>query len=175
MPHRKLLTVEEFRRRVWRGFSAATLNGHLKAEIHSRKESDDEKLRHIVDAFRCPTQLDHELIVEAAEFGNIAAVEAMVARVPVQTAQDYYDRALISVAINDWAAPENYTAITKLLLAHGADPEAYETKCRQLANSTQKKEDVYVLLCAAIDTREEMRNQAARIAQQARKNHSADP
>ena len=164
MPHRKLMTVDEFRRRVWRGFSDTTLNGHLKAEIHNRACNDDEKLHHIVAAFGCPTRLDHELIVDAAEFGNVTAVAAMVKLVPVDVAQDYFDRALISVAINDWARPEEYTAITKILLAHGADPEAYETSCRQLANASDKKEAVYALICDAIDAREESRDLAARAA-----------
>lgn len=164
MPHRKLMTVDEFRRRVWRGLSDTTLNGHLKAEIHNRASNDDEKLSHIVDALGCPMRLDHELIVDAAEFGNVAAVAAMVKLVPAEAAQDYFDRALISVAINDWAPPENYTAITKILLEHGANPEAYETRCRQLANTSKKKEGVYALICAAIDTREEARDRAARAA-----------
>lgn len=169
MPHRKLMTVDEFRRRVWRGLSDTTLNGHLKAEIHNRASNDDEKLTYIVDAMGCPTRLDRELIVDAAEFGNVAAVAAIVKLVPAKAAQDYFDRALISVAVNDWAQPENYTQITKILLDHGADPEAYETRCRQLANASEKKTGVYSLLCEAIDAREAARDRAAYAAFQRQK------
>lgn len=175
MPHRKLMCVDEFRRRVWRGFSAATLNSHLKAEIHNRHNGDDEKLCHIVAALGCPARLDHELIVEAAEFGNVAAMRAFAGLVPAAAAQDFYDRALISVAINDWASPENYVEITKLLLDHGANPEAYETQCRQLANASSKKDGVYALICAAIDTREAVRDAAAHAAFHREKNKTNGP
>ena len=151
------------------GFSEATLNGKLKAEIRNRERPDAETVENIVKALGDAQRIDLEMIVDAAEFGHVAAVEALAAVVPVEEAQEYFDRALICVAVNDWAAPENYAAITKTLLAHGANPEAYETKCRQLANNCMKKEEVYALLCAEIDAREEMRDIAARESMQQQK------
>lgn len=166
MPNRKLISIEEYRSRVLQGFSETTLNGKLKAEIHNRERTDAETVENIVKALGDAQRIDLEMIVDAAEFGHVAAVEALAAVVPVEEAQEYFDRALICVAVNDWAAPENYAAITKTLLAHGANPEAYETKCRQLANSCVKKEAVYALLCAEIDAREKMRDADARAAMQ---------
>lgn len=164
MPNRKLISVEEYRRRVLHGFSETTLNGKLKAEIRKHETPCAETVQHIVQALGDAQRIDLEMIVEAAEFGHVAAVEALAAVVPVQAAQEYFDRALICVAINDWSTPENYAAITKRLLAHGADPEAYDAKCRPLAGATPQKEEVYALICAAIDARENVRDAADRAA-----------
>lgn len=171
MPSRKLISIEDYRRRVLRGFSDATLNGKLQAEIRKRESHCAETVQNIVTAFGDAERIDFEMIVEAAEFGHVAAVEALAAIIPVQEAQEYFDRALICVAVNDWAAPENYAAITKSLLKHGADPEAYDAKCRPLANATQHKEEVYALICAAIDAREDARDAKARQEVHRRQQH----
>ena len=164
MPNRKLISIEEYRRRVLHGFSETTLNGKLKAEIRKRENPCSETVQHIVQALGDAQRIDLEMIIEAAEFGHVPAVEALAAAVPAQAAQEYFDRALICVAINNWAAPENYAAITKRLLAHGADPEAYEAKCRPLSSATPHKEEVHALICAAIDAREDARDAADRNA-----------
>lgn len=158
MPNRDYMSVEDFRRAVFSGLSPAALNEDLKAAV--RQRCAETPVRDIVAALGTPARIDLEIIVDAAEYGHVDAIEALVGIVPAPAAQDYFDRALIGLAVNDFASPQEYFKIAELLIAHGADPEAYETTCRQLAGSSVKKEQIHNLFCDVIDARETARELA---------------
>lgn len=156
MPHRPLMTVKEFRRIVLGGLSPATLNEDLKIAL--RERCRQTPVHEIVEALGSPSRINLELIVDAAEYGRTDVIEALVKAVPVEEAQDYFDRALIGVAVNDFASPQDYLQIAHMLINHGADPEAYENTCRQLCGASAAKEPIYELFCDVIEAREEARD-----------------
>lgn len=158
MPNRDFMSIEDFRSAVLAGLSPAALNEDLKAAVRGRCR--ETPVRDIVAALGKPARIDLEIIVDAAEYGNVDVIEALVGVVPAQEAQDYFDRALIGLAVNDFASPQEYLKIAQTLIAHGADPEAYETTCRQLAGSSAKKEPIHSLFCDVIDAREAARDRA---------------
>lgn len=152
MPKRELMSIEEFRRAVFGGLSPAALNEDLKYAVRERCRATP--VRDIVEALGDPARIDLEIIVDAAEYGRVDLIEALVGVVPAAAAQDYYDRALIGLAVNDYAAAQEYFSIAKTLIAHGADPEAYESTCRQLAAHSIGKQEIHALFCDVIDARE---------------------
>jgi uncharacterized RDD family membrane protein YckC len=158
MPNRDLMSIEDFRSAVLAGLSPAALNEDLKTAVRARCR--ETPVRDIVAALGKPARIDLEIIVDAAEYGHVAVIDALVGLVPVQDAQDYFDRALIGLAVNDFASPQEYLRIAQTLIAHGANPEAYETTCRQLAGSSAKKERIHDLFCDVIDARAAARDQA---------------
>lgn len=156
MPNRPLMTVKEFRRVVLGGLSPAALNEDLKIAL--RERCRETPVHEIVEALGSPARINLELIVDAAEYGRADMIEALVKAVPVEKAQDYFDRALIGVAVNDFATPQDYLRIAQVLIEHGADPEAYENTCRQLCGTSAAKEPLYTLFCDVIDAREAARD-----------------
>jgi hypothetical protein len=158
MPNRDFMSIEDFRSAVFSGLSPAALNEDLKAAVRDRCRQTP--VRDIVAALGKPARIDLEIIVDAAEYGHVDVIEALVDVVPAQDAQDYFDRALIGLAVNDFASPQEYLKIAQTLIAHGADPEAYETTCRQLAGSSAKKEPIHALFCDVIEAREAARDAA---------------
>lgn len=156
MPNRELMSTEEFRRAVFSGLSPATLNEDLKYALRERCHATP--VREIIEALGEPARIDLEIIVDAAEYGRVDMIEALVGVVPAGEAQDYYDRALIGLAVNDYASPQEYLAIAKTLIAHGADPEAYENTCRQIAGSSARKSEIHALFSDVIDAREAERD-----------------
>jgi hypothetical protein len=153
-------SIEDFRRAVMCGLSPATLNEDLKQAVRSRCRATP--VHEIVDALGSPARIDLEIIVDAAEYGHVDAVRALIGVVPAAAAQDYFDRALIGVAIYDIASEQEYLEIARDLIGHGANPEAYETTCRQLAGSSIRKEEIYELFCDVIEAQEDARNRAWR-------------
>ncbi|HRI77022.1 MAG TPA: hypothetical protein PLX33_08540 [Alphaproteobacteria bacterium] len=158
MPHRELPSIEDFRRAVFAGLSTGALNDDLKYAVRTRCR--ETPVHEIVEALGSAARIDLEIIVDAAEFGHVRTIEALVGVVDAAEAQDYFDRALIGLSVNDFATPQEYLKIAKTLIAHGADPEAYETTCRQLSGSDIRKEHIHALFCDVIDARETARDTA---------------
>lgn len=160
MPKRDYMNISmaDFRRTVFAGLSADALNEDLRHVVRGR--CDATPVGEIVEALGGPERIDLEIIVDAAEYGHVAAVEALLRVVPAAAAQDYFDRALIGLSVYDFGSPQEYFHIARLLLDHGADPEAYETRCRQLSGSSLAKSDIHALFCDIIDAREEARTRA---------------
>ncbi len=158
MPNRDFISIADFRRAVFGGLSAHALNTELKQAV--RERCQQTPVGELVKALGTAERIDLEVIVDAAEFGHVKVIEALVQVVPAEKAQDYFDRALIGLSVNDYASPQEYLAIARTLIDHGADPEAYETTCRQLSGCRAQKQEIHELFCDVIDTREAARDRA---------------
>lgn len=139
--------------------TAGVQNGILRQAV--RRCEGIERIAAIVCGFQAPAEIDPDIIPYAAEFGAVEALHVLVPKIPVAVAQDFYDRALVAAAVNDFAAPQDYVAVTRVLLKAGANPEAYDAVCRQMAGASAAKKELHGMLCAAIDRREEKRMEKA--------------
>lgn len=157
MPNRDFMSIADFRRAVFGGLSTHALNTELKQAV--RERCQQTPVGELVAALGSPARIDLEVIVDAAEFGHVKVIEALVQVVPAEQAQDYFDRALIGLSVNDYASPQEYLAIARTLIDHGADPEAYETTCRQISGCSVQKQEIHEFFCDVIDTREAARDQ----------------
>ena len=156
MPNRDFMSINDFRRAVFGGLSSRALNTELKQAV--RERCQETPVGELVEALGCAERIDLEVIVDAAEFVHVKVIEALVQVVPAEEAQDYFDRALIGLSVNDYASPQEYLAIARTLIEHGADPEAYETTCRQVSGCSVQKQEIHELFCDVIDVREAARD-----------------
>ena len=137
-------------------FRTAAFHDKTMNELHddlknamSRKYSADA-INDIVTALG-DHPIDRELIVNAGIYGHVDMLDALTRKIPASTAQDFYDRALIGVAINHFVPEAQYLAAATLLVSRGANPVAYESRAILLAHSYLDKASIVSFLEHAED------------------------
>lgn len=135
---------------VLKGLSAKKLNAKLRETW--RMQGDQSTLAaRIVEAFENKKDIDAENIVDAATFGKTGIVHVLTQVITSKDAQDFYDRALIAVAVHHMAPEAHYLQIADMLLQKGADPQAFDGAALHLANAHVSKNKIRDILEEAID------------------------
>lgn len=153
--------TDEHRRAVLSGMSAQALNAKLREACLERWSG--KIASQIVEAFKDVNDIDREAIVNAAEFGGVEQLDVLTRAIPcTKETQGFYDRALIAVSVDHFAPQSCYLAAAEMLLARGADPEAYECAARHYAGGYGDKAAIYTLLDDEVESREKARREAER-------------
>lgn len=137
-------------------FRAAAFHDKTMNELHDELQNAIPKkysaaaINDIVTALG-DFPINRELIVNAGVYGHVDMLDALTRKIPASTAQDYYDRALIGIAINHFVPESQYLAAATLLVSRGANPVAYEGRAILLAHSYLDKKSIVSYLEHAED------------------------